>query len=457
MNPVESFFWAFERDLDGAFRVLILVRLEGCIEGEFLRAALRRLQIRHPKLRARLSRSGQFRYELPSDIAPIPFAITDYEGVEFPWRDQALKLLQTALPAEGPFARVHVLRSRSRNYCELLFSAPHAIADGRSTIAIAGDLLAEYAAVESGAEAAAAEPLPPVSVVRVRVPGSTRDRLRLVERFQGLRKTEALVPLMPLPTAQGVSPQSQWMHWVFSPKETLAIVRRCRKEKVSLGSALMAAVFCALMECLPAPRVSFKWQFPFDVRESLHGPAGPVTPHDLGCFMSNMNGLSAITRPYDVWEVARHAQGEIQLFSDLGGPAFSYRLASRLYTFRAVLGLFFRSFRRARTSSGPRETLLATNYGVLGMRDSYGSLRPRECTLLFKKEITGPSLVVESLVLAQRLNVGFFAGDLDSGFWERVHPAVHAQLTAIMRDGGPSYSPNHEGLEGQRTSVAPHE
>src|SRR6185436_2283019 len=129
--------------------------------------------------------------------------------------------------------------------------------DGRSTITLAGDLLAEYAAVESGAQVAVA-PLEPVSRIHVKASESGRDRLRLFQRFQGMRKTEAGDSLTPLPEAQGVPPQSQWMHWVFSPKETLAIVRRCRKEQVSIGSALIGAVFCALMECLPAPRALFK-------------------------------------------------------------------------------------------------------------------------------------------------------------------------------------------------------
>ena len=40
------------------------------------------------------------------------------------------------------------------------------------------------------------------------------------------------------------------------------------------------------MDCFELPEALFKWNHPFDIRESLEGPAGPVTTGDLGCFMT---------------------------------------------------------------------------------------------------------------------------------------------------------------------------
>ena len=58
----------------------------------------------------------------------------------------------------------------------------------------------------------------------------------------------------------------------------------------------MAAAFCGVMDCLDVPEALFKWQLPFNVRESLEPSTGPVTSEDLGCFVSNMTGRSDYLR-----------------------------------------------------------------------------------------------------------------------------------------------------------------
>lgn len=82
------------------------------------------------------------------------------------------------------------------------------------------------------------------------------------------------------------------------------------------------------------------------------------------------------------------------------------------------------------TARSKRPTLFATNYGVLGLRDAYGALRPRAGTLIFQGDhIIGPWLTMEVLVLAQRLNVGFSADGLDPSFWTDLATAVRRHLT----------------------------
>jgi hypothetical protein len=298
------------------------------------------------------------------------------------------------------------------------------------------DLLTEYAKAEAKVEAPPGPGLPVVTVTRAKPSGGFRGRLRLFRRFLQLKREEGRSPLTSLPEARDIPPQSQWVHWVFSREETLRLVRRCRKEQTSLSGALVAAACCGLWDCLPASEVLFKWQIPFNVRESLEGPAGPVTAHDLGCFVSNMNGLVRITDQPAYWDVARRANHELQTFMQQGGPSFGYNTASFFYGLSVALAqLFTGRVRKMKPATNQRETLLATHYGVLSIRDTYGSLRPRECTLMFKNEITGPSLIMEALVLGQRLNVGFAADDLDPRFWEQLHVAVRKHLDAAVSVG----------------------
>lgn len=443
LSPVESYFWSFEADMDGAFRVTVLLRLEGCIEPALLAAALEQLQRRHPKLRAVIEpgADGMLRYQFKPAAPPIPFDIIDCHGLETPWRETTRRLQQTCLPANGPLAAVTVLRNRTRGVCEVFLTVPHAIADGMSGIMLMEDLLTEYARAEADEDMPPTLALPVVTAPRAKPTGGWRARLHLLRRYRQIKREERRTPLTALPEARDIPPQSQWVHWVFSREETLTLIRLCRKERASLSGALVAAACCGVKDCLHTAETLFKWQLPFNVRQSLTSSAGPVTAQDLGCFVSNMNGLLKITDEHTYWEVARAADRELQMFMEQGGPSFSYNTASFLYGLRLnACRLLKLPVPKMAPANNQRETLLATHYGVLNMRDAYGSLLPRECTLMFKNEITGPSLIMEALVLGQRLNIGFAADDLDPAFWEQLHVAVRARLDAAVavRNGAPS-------------------
>ena len=155
---------------------------------------------------------------------------------------------------------------------------------------------------------------------------------------------------------------------------------------------------------------------------------------DLGCFIASMNGLETRDQqPF--WDLARRAHQEIQMFFEDGGATVGYNLAASAYDLKIALSRFFNRSVPKTPLPPQRETLLATNYGVLSMRDVYGSLRPQECTLIFKNEITGPVLLMEALVLGQRLNIGFAADDLDPAFGQ-FHVAVRGHLVAAFGGAG---------------------
>ncbi|MBV8728590.1 MAG: hypothetical protein JO336_02150 [Acidobacteriia bacterium] len=95
-----------------------------------------------------------------------------------------------------------------------------------------------------------------------------------------------------------------------------------------------------------------------------------------------------------------------------------------------------RFFKRRRPKLKPprnrHDTLLVTHYGVLDIKEEYGSLRPRECTLISNNAIAGPPLIIEGLILGQRLNIGFAADDLEPSFWDQLQGAVRGRLEAAM-------------------------
>ncbi len=426
LSPVEAAFWRVEKNFAGAYRAVVLFRLEGCIQAGPLAGALRHLQCRHPKLRATVvhTDNGPLRYQFEPEPPPIPFVITDYREPDLPWREETRSLLERGFPEAGPMAAVAVLRCPSRANSYLLLMVHHAIADGLSAIMLVDDLLTEYARAEGRVNLPPRPVLPPVTATRAKTSAKWWSRLWLLRRFMRLQRADSRSLQTPLPQAPGILPQSQWIHWVFSPEDTYRLVRRCRKERASLGGSLVAAVCCGLMDCLPIDAGCFKCQFPLNIRESLNGPAGPVAPDDLGCFVSIMNELCEVPQQAAFWSVARQAHKSLQVFMRHGGPPFAYNMAAL-----ASRDLFARAVPRLMASE-QRVTLLANNYGVLNVKDAYGSLRPRECTLTFKNYAAGPSLVVQALVLGQRLNVGFVADGLDPAFWERLQVAVHQRFAA---------------------------
>src|SRR2546425_7798059 len=108
-----------------------------------------------------------------------------------------------------------------------------------------------------------------------------------------------------------------------------------------------------------------------------------------------MNEYYELRRESDFWDVARRAHRNVQEFIRTGGPSFYHNLFTMISK-RLVLRPVVASIR-----TKTRVTLLATNYGVVNIRDAYGTLRTRGCTLILKNDVVGPSLIIEALVMGQ--------------------------------------------------------
>jgi hypothetical protein len=166
-----------------------------------------------------------------------------------------------------------------------------------------------------------------------------------------------------------------------------------------------------------------KWQFPFDLRDGFAGPAGTVTPHDLGNFASIQNEIYDLPADAGFWNVAQRAHEDILEFKRRGGPLFNYNLV------KLAAGRWAHAPVKTAVRS-QRATFLATNYGLTVLKDAYGRLRPEGCTMLFPNDIAGPWIVIESLVLSRRLNVAFSAAGVEAAFWTRLQAAVQRRLCA---------------------------
>ena len=418
LGPWEELFCSFYDAFESAGMGGIVFRLRGRIEADPLRIALEGLQSRHPKLRVQITRArdGRRYFALSGSPKPIPFEIRDYETEALPWQEECSRIMAEALdPAVDPLAKLLVLRNRASERCDVIFVAHHAIVDGLSALRLVQDLLEYYEETERNGSPGQVSSLPFVMVSRARTTGSILERLTLLARLLRQRRANRRRDWTFLPRENDVAPHRLWSRSVLSEKATLDLVRRCRKEKTTIYGALFAAAACALKVMLPQGRARFKCRFPIDIRGKLTGPAGPVTEHDLGNFISGYEKIYTVDDSPSFWALAREAHQDVQAFSAAGGPALLYNLMR---------------WAKPNLSQGihKRGTLFVTNYGVVGLRGRYGELIVEEGSTVFRHDRFGPSLMIQTLTIQRRLNLSFSIVDVSEEFWQRLRQEILAQL-----------------------------
>lgn len=424
LSPLEDLLCRVYDRFDGEGMGAIVIKVRGRIEAEPLRAALRNLQRRHPKLRARVveSADGRRYFHLAEPPPPIPLEIQDCDGDPLPWKEETHRRFSQRLDvAAGPLARMLVLRSRSGPSSYAVLLAHHVIFDGLSLLHAADDLFRYYEQAEREEAAPPVASLPLVSCARARHRGSLLGSLRVLARQLRLRRARARRRWTPLPGKGPAGPPLQWDVHVFPVDETVALIRRCRQEETSLDGALFAAAVCALRACLPPSESRFRLRFPIDIRAQLQGPAGPVSPEDLGCFVSVFDNIYPVDPGTSFWPLARKVHKDVRGFIAAGGPTLLYNLAR------------FAGPRATSSSNGHyRGTLHSSVIGVSPLEKRYGGLGLEECAQVYKNDIGGASINLVAIVLQLRLNLTMHASDLQEGLWDRFREEIVGQLRGAI-------------------------
>jgi hypothetical protein len=277
------------------------------------------------------------------------------------------------------------------------------------------DLLEYYEDAERNGRPRPVSSLPIVTHPHAERSGSLLNRLAVVAHLVRRRRANRKGLWTSLPHADDVPPHRLWAHEVYSEEDTMALARCCRREKTTMYAALFAAGACGLRATLPDRQLRIKCRFPMDIRDKLVGSSGPVTEDDLGNFFSGYENVYAIDGELSFWDLARRVHGDVKNFSDGGGPSLVYNLV------RSVKFPY-----KPRTLK--RGTMFVSNYGVASVRDRYGSLSLEECAIVFKNDLVGPALMVQSVVLQRRLNLSLSSVDVPEEFWGRLRAEILARL-----------------------------
>lgn len=226
-----------ERMIDG--NVVFAVTLAGDLDPARLRAAIDRVQAKHPALRMLVrEQGGALLYEM--DCAPpVPLRIVeglDHETHAREWRHEAYAPFVHELPQ----LRLTWLRSDDEH--ELLIAATHRICDGMSQLTIVRELLDGLHSTQALAPYRA---ITPADVI-----GDFDDGKRWKRRAAAWL-VNAVFALLP-PTRRPVDKHELHIHWSLGADFTEALRRRCKAESVSLHTALLLALSQAQQRTLQA-------------------------------------------------------------------------------------------------------------------------------------------------------------------------------------------------------------
>ena len=417
LDPWDELFHSVHDQYEAAGAGVAVLHLCGCIDGAPLRAALASLQTRHPKLRSRIvdSSGGRHAFEVARDPPPIRCELKDIGAGDMPWREESSRSLAAGLdPAVGQLARVVVLRPPARDRCALILTAHHALGDGRSLLRVISDLLDYYADAERGGAAPVSSLSIPIAP-RARPTGRAWQRALQVAGLIRRRRENRKADWTWLPQEAGEGLLRLWEHVVLTEQETATLALRCRREKAALYGALYAAAVRGLIATLKQPSARFKCRFPIDLRDELTTPSGPIDGQHLGNYLSGYEAVYDVDGRSAFWTLARGVRRDMERFMAAGGPGVAYNFI------RFIKIPFVPLTRR-------RATLFVNSYGVVDLRDRYGSLGLEELSITFNNSGGGPSVLIHGLVIKRRLNLSLGMVDVPQEFWGRARDAIRNEL-----------------------------
>jgi NRPS condensation-like uncharacterized protein len=241
---------------------VITARLRGDIAAENLEPALKKIQRKHPLLRASVIEEKGRPYFLFNDHpAKIPLRIVDrHSGEE--WRSITASEWKTPFNmADGPLVRVVWIKSEGVS--ELMLTGHHCICDGASLIAIFREILEVLDQPDMQLT-----PYQPFQFLQDLIPEDVLSDLKLAAT---IRVKAALFRLFALTikTVKTNPPGEHYLiYWRASAEESLALSQRCKMEDTTPYAVLCVAFLLAFRRVNSA-RFKNKIMCPVNIRRFL--------------------------------------------------------------------------------------------------------------------------------------------------------------------------------------------
>ncbi|MGH9382222.1 MAG: condensation domain-containing protein [Thermoanaerobaculia bacterium] len=242
---------ALEHMIDG--NICSQMRLEGDFAPQRLRAALARVQRKHPALRALIREEPDGLYYEDDSAPEIPLRVLTRERDDDVRRAREEELA-AAFPYDQPQLRAVWLRSERES--DLLLTTSHRICDGMSMLTLVREVLR---AIHADDELA---PYPRVTTRDIigayRPPSMWKRRL-------AARALNGLLRLLPASRRPPVN-REHVLEWSAGRELTGALRRRCKSDGVSMHAALLVALDRVLPAVLGRKRTPAWLDSPMDAR-----------------------------------------------------------------------------------------------------------------------------------------------------------------------------------------------
>ena len=241
---------------------IITARIRGEISADDIRCALKKVQGKHPLLRANVvEQDGELYFRFNADPPEIPLRVVERDGNE-QWKNATAAEWKTPFNmGEGPMARMVWIRSQSVS--ELMLIGHHCICDGTSLITIFREIL--QAADQPDSQFA---PYPPFQSLQELLPRevlSDRKMALLVNVKSMLFRLFAL-------TVKTVHAAPSGEHYLIfssaSEKESAALAQRCKAEGTTPYAAMCVA-FLAAFHQVKGARFKNRVMCPVDIRRFI--------------------------------------------------------------------------------------------------------------------------------------------------------------------------------------------
>ncbi len=392
-----------EADRQFPFNVVVVLRLAGAPIAAQLADALERLVAEYPLLGCRVEGRGRElwfcsaheggpalnRLERPNDRA---------------WQAVAeAELGRPIAVSTGPLGRFSYLGPNPAGNGELILCLQHSIVDAASGAALAARLLELCLDPDSPRPPQA--PLPPAEA---RFPAAWRgwsgrwgltrfalaqlgDEIAFRYRSRGLRQ--------PPIRAGG---RSRVLPLALDRATSAALIQHCRRRRLTLNSALCAAMLLSVKRHCYGPQTQPLRNFIFaNLRPYLRPP---VEPGQLGSYFAMLRFTHQVASGDDLWSLAERINRQIYA-AGRGGAKFASLLLSRALM-RLVLGL-----------GNQRMGHTALSYtGVAPIPESYGEMRLEGLHAFVSNFSLGPEYTAQTRLFAGRLfwDIVYLDSDMDA-------------------------------------------
>lgn len=330
-------------------RLSRVIAIEGSLPPQRIQAALRRLQARHPLMRARVIDGGapHIAHDVPG---AIELSVIPRESA-WHWQRVLESLLEERSLPTSPLFSAHYVYAPSARRQELILVAEHVVADGVCMNA----LCAELFALCGGEPALPSREIQPT--LEELLPESSRWE-RATSFGLAMGRLARVVLSRTLREKRTAAVGTAYTYRELTSDETTRLLTKARNEKTTVTGALLAATMQAVgRQKSGTPQLAIT--VPVDLRPRI--AAGRLTSADVGHYTSVVYLASRARQSF--WPLAR------SLKSQLDRTAGSKRLL-------AELPMVYRAGRRfMHGGRPPLAHVMVSSSGIVPLSADYGTFR----------------------------------------------------------------------------------